>query len=124
MARPAGLIVGPARYVLNSQSFYSADDVTININEETVPHVVRGMELDRMITDATVQLSVKPDGQVTAGLVSALWPYLTAYPGQSINPLSEIDCLDGKQNPHLRRELDHPQNTFINAKGSTGVPFI
>jgi len=35
---------------------------------------------------------------------------MPAYPGQPVNPLSEVDCFDCQKNPHLRRELDHDQN--------------
>lgn len=88
MARPAGLIVGPARYILGAASFYSADDVTINIAETTVPHTVRGMTLDHYLTDSVINLSVKPDGQLSTGLIAALWPYRTTSPGTGLGTTS------------------------------------
>ena len=38
---------------------------------------------------------------------------------QSVNPFAEIHRLDGQQNPHLRRDLDHlrPQNVSTSSKG-------
>jgi hypothetical protein len=32
---------------------------------------------------------------------------LVAQPGQAVNPAAKIDRLDGRHNPHLRRDLDH-----------------
>lgn len=44
---------------------------------------------------------------------------MPADPRQSVNPFAEIHRLDGQQNPHLWRDLDHPrpQNVSINSKG-------
>jgi len=44
---------------------------------------------------------------------------MPADPRQSVNPFAEIHRLDGQQNPHLRRDLDHPrpQNVSINSRG-------
>lgn len=45
--------------------------------------------------------------------------YMPADLRQSVNPFAEIHRLDGQQNPHLRRDLDHlrPQNVSISSKG-------
>jgi hypothetical protein len=34
---------------------------------------------------------------------------LTTERGQAINAFTEVDRLDGQQDPHLRRDLDHPR---------------
>lgn len=132
MARPAGLIVGPAKYVLNSVPFYSDGDVTVNIEETTIPHMVRGMEIDRNLVDATVSLSVKPDGQLTSGVIAKMWPYMTSQPGEGLGLTPDKSLVIHDSNSHLYTihnafVTSQPslhlgiEDTILGAVGITGV---
>ena len=47
---------------------------------------------------------------------------LPANTGQAVNAFPEVDCLDGQQNPHLRRELDHDQNPWSSSPKDGRAP--
>lgn len=81
----ASILRGPGKVKINATEILTQGDITFTPNTENAPvNFSHGGVLDSVLSDATLQLDFTPANQITAGILSALFPYGTPVIGSSL----------------------------------------
>ena len=97
------ILRGPALVLLGTVPLYSQGGVKVKTMVKTFPIMADayGGPLDKRIDIITTEISFKPAGQITAGILAACYPHTAATPGASLLGASDVSCyvwpLNGKE---------------------------
>ena len=87
----ASVLRGPGKVKINATEILTNGDITLTPNvslaDVTFSH---GGVLDRVLSDVTMQVDFTPGNQVTAGILSALFPYGTPTLGSSLLSTADV----------------------------------
>lgn len=88
------ILRGPGTVVFGGSTLYDADGITCEILSDTqgIPSSISG-EIGTIKTDQTGKITFTPCGQISAGILAALFPYAAANIGASACGATDTPCV-------------------------------
>jgi hypothetical protein len=87
----ASVLRGPGKVLINTTEILTQGDITFTPNVATAPvNFSHGGVIDQVLSDATLQVDFTPANQITAGILSALYPYGTPTLGSSLLSTADV----------------------------------
>jgi hypothetical protein len=82
------LIAGPAKAIYTpaagAATFFSKDDIAVNIRRDTFRVGPVGLGDDSRESDVVIETEITPEGRWNAALIAALWPHLNVTKGTGL----------------------------------------
>jgi hypothetical protein len=87
----ASVLRGPGKVKINATEILTQGDITFTPNIATAPvNFSHGGVIDSVLSDATLQVDFTPANQITASILSALFPYGTPTIGSSLLSAADV----------------------------------
>jgi hypothetical protein len=98
----SSIIIGPAKGVFNSATFFHNGNVSLKKVQETFRIQPGGFsQADVRVKDRQIQFDATPDGRWNAAHISALFPHFNAVPGKSMLTGTDLPFVWHDSNAHL-----------------------
>lgn len=111
MDRTTTIYRGRAIVTYDGVTLYSADPVSVVTRYELFDIPVAGLGvIDRRIKQIVTEVTIKPHGEITAGILSKLFPHTTCTPGASALPATDKSLV---VHPANGKELLTYKNAFV-----------